>query len=169
MQTESAIRRQSSKGGTMNLYEIDEAIQNCFDEETGEIFQPERLNNLEMEREKKVENIALWIKELAAESEALKREKLAFAERQRAAENKAASLKRYLTGYLDGEKFKSVRVAVSFRKTEQVQVEEGTFLPDEYIRYKEPEVDKTALKAALKAGQVIEGASLVQNTSIIIK
>lgn len=153
----------------MNLYEIDEAIMSCFDEETGEIFDPEKLDALELERDKKAEGVALWIKELAAEADALKREKQAFAERQKSAESKMESLKKYLTGYLNGQKFKTTKVAISFRKSEQVQVEAGAFLPDEFMRYKEPEVDKTALRAALKAGQVIEGASLIQNTNISIR
>ena len=36
----------------MKLYEIDNEIMNCIDEETGEIIDPEKLESLEMEREK---------------------------------------------------------------------------------------------------------------------
>ena len=42
-------------------------------------------------------------------------------------------------------------------------------LPEEYIRYKEPEPDKTALKDALKRGEIIDGVSLVEKQSIQIR
>ena len=48
----------------MKLYEIDEAILNCIDLETGEIIDTEQLDKLTMEREAKLENVACWIKEL---------------------------------------------------------------------------------------------------------
>ena len=40
---------------------------------------------------------------------------------------------------------------------------------DDYLRYKTPEIDKTAVKADLQKGYKIEGASLVRKQSIIIK
>ena len=80
----------------MTLYEIDNAILECIDLETGEIIDIDKLNELQLKKETKIENVALWIKDLKAEAEAIKAEKLALAERQRVAENKAESLKRWL-------------------------------------------------------------------------
>lgn len=153
----------------MNLYEIDSEILGCVDITTGEIFDEDKFESLVMEREKKVENICLWIKNLKAEIEALKAEKDAFAKRQKSAENKMESLKRYITGYLDGTPFESAKVKVSFRKSESIEIEEGTIIPDEYLRFKEPEVNKTDLKNALKAGIHIQGVQLVENQNIQIK
>ena len=81
----------------MNLFEIENEIMNCWDQETGEILDSDRLDQLEMERDTKIENIALYIKNLTADAEALKAEKQSFAERQKAAENKVESLKKYLS------------------------------------------------------------------------
>ena len=153
----------------MNLYEIDSEILGCVDITTGEIFDEDKFESLVMEREKKVENICLWIKNLKAEIEALKAEKDAFAKRQKSAENKMESLKRYITGYLDGASFESAKVKVSFRKSESIEIEEGTIIPDEYLRFKEPEVNKTDLKNALKSGIHIQGVQLVENQNIQIK
>lgn len=89
----------------MNLFEIENEIMNCWDQETGEILDSDRLDQLEMERDTKIENIALYIKNLTADAEALKAEKQSFAERQKAAENKAELLKKYLATYLAGQKF----------------------------------------------------------------
>nr|DAI29715.1 MAG TPA: resistance protein [Caudoviricetes sp.] len=153
-----------------NLYEISQAMLDCIDQETGEIVDIEKLSTLAMERDTKIENIALWIKNLAADMEAYKREKDAFAEREKAAKSKCESLKRYLTEFLDGEKFSSERVAISFRNSKTVAIAEWAKLPDEYIRRKvTEEPDKTAIAAALKAGETIAGCELVPNRSIQIK
>ena len=153
----------------MILYEIDQAIMNCLDNETGEIIDAELLDSLQMERTEKIENVACWIKELKAEAEALKAEKMAFAERQRVAENKAESLKNWLAYVLKGEKFKTTRASVSFRTTDKVEITDIMELDENFLRYKEPEADKTAIKEAIKAGQEVAGATLVSNTSVIIK
>ena len=153
----------------MNLYEIDAAILDCVDSETGEIFDIDRFEELELARDAKVESICLWIKNLKAEIEALKAEKDAFAQRQKSAENKMESLKRYISGYLEGAAFESAKVKVSFRKSEAVEILEGAVIPDEYLRFKEPEINKTALKKALKSGVSIEGVYIAENQNIQIK
>ena len=153
----------------MKLYEIDEAILNCIDLETGEIIDTEQLDKLTMEREAKLENVACWIKELKAEAEALKAEKMAFAKRQQVAENKMESLKKYLAYALDGQAFKTVRASVTFRKSQAVEIADIYKLDKNYLRYKEPEADKTAIKEAIKQGKTVAGATLVENTSVIIK
>ena len=47
----------------MKLYEIDNAILECIDMETGEIIDIDKLNELELERESKIEGVAGWIKD----------------------------------------------------------------------------------------------------------
>lgn len=160
----------------MKLYEIDNAILECIDLETGEIIDTDKLNELQMERDAKIENVACWIKELKAEAEAIKTEKLALAERQKVAENKAESLKKWLAYALQGEKFKTARCAIRFMTTESVEVtEEGLENlmrggKDELLTYKAPEPNKKAIKDAIKNdGLSIAGVQLVQNTSTIIK
>ena len=159
----------------MKLYEIENAILECIDTETGEVIDIERLNELQMERETKIENVACWIKDLKAEAEAIKAEKQKLADRQRVAENKAESLRNWLAYALDGQKFSTARCAVSFRKSEVAEVTpEGleTLMRtgnDEYLTYAEPKPKKTALKDALKDGLNVQGVQLVQNVSTIIK
>lgn len=153
----------------MRLYEIDEAILGCIDTETGEILDADKLNALQIEREEKLENVALWIKNLTSDAEALKAEKQAFADRQKAAENKAESLKKWLTEALAGEKFKTTRVAVSFRKTKSVQIADILALDNKFLKYAEPTADKVAIKKAIEAGQEVAGATLVENVSCSVK
>lgn len=153
----------------MTIYEINQAIMECVDLETGEIIDTEQLDKLTMEREAKLENVACWIKELKAEAEALKAEKMAFAKRQQVAENKMESLKKYLAYALDGQAFKTTRASVTFRKSQSVEIADIYKLDENYLRYKEPEADKTAIKEAIKQGKTVAGATLVENTSVIIK
>ena len=159
----------------MTIYEIDNEIMNCVDMETGEVIDTDKLNDLQMERDAKIENVALWIKELKAEAEAIKNEKYALADRQRVAENKAESLKNWLAYALNGEKFKTAKCSVSYRNSESVEVtEEGleALMRDheDLLTYKTLEPNKKAIKDAIKNdGLTVEGIQLVQKTSTIIK
>jgi hypothetical protein len=153
----------------MKLYEIDNAIMDCVDMETGEIIDVERLSALQMERDQKIEGIGCWIKNLLSDAKALKEEKDNLAARQKSAENKAASLKAYLSSYLNGEKFKTAKVAISYRKSDSLDIAEGAAIPEKYLKYSEPTPDKIGLKAALKAGEKFPGISIVTSSNIQIK
>lgn len=152
----------------MTIYEIDAAILDCIDTETGDIIDIERLESLEMEREKKISNIACWVKDLLAEAAAIKTEKMNLAKRQASCEHKAAQLKSYLEYALGGMKFKDARCSISYRKSESVDVMDVDSLPEEFVK-----VEKTAklteLKEALKNGKDIPGVSLLQSNHIQIK
>ena len=160
----------------MKLYEIDNAILECIDMETGEVIDAEKLDALNMERDAKIENVVCWIKDLKAEAEAIKAEKQKLAERQKVAENKAESLKKWVAYALGGQKFSTAKCAVSFRNTESVEITpEGLENlmrggNDELLTYKTPEPNKTAIKNAIKNdGLNVAGVQLVQNVSTIIK
>ncbi len=89
----------------MRLYEINERIRNCvkIDEQsavdtlTGEVIDIQALKDLQMERSEKIKNIALWYKDLEAETKALEAEEKAFHIRRKTAENKAQTLKNLLS------------------------------------------------------------------------
>ena len=156
-----------------SLYEINAQIEQAWsaavDPETGEIISEEAaqaVEQLTMAREDKIENLALYYKNLTAEAKALKNEKLALEARQSAAEKKAESIKKYLASSMNGEKYKSEKVAISWRKSESVSVDENAFLPDDYMTFKEPVPNLTAIKKALKAGEKIDGATLTSSNNI---
>lgn len=151
------------------LYEIDEEILNCVDMETGEIIDVERLGQLQLAREDKVEGIALWIKNLLSDADAIKSEEEKLAQRRKANENKVKNLKEYLSKFLNGQKFKTPKVSISYRKSESVEVTDLSKLDDDYLKFAEPTVDKTKVKKALKAGTVLQGVSLVENQNIQIR
>ena len=80
----------------MTIYEIERGIEECVDEETGEILDYEKLDMLQMERDKKIENIVFLIENTENEIEGLKRQEEIFKARRKAAEKKRESLKGYL-------------------------------------------------------------------------
>lgn len=152
-----------------NLYEINESLTALIDEETGEILDFEAFEALSLERETKLENIALWIKNLNADAATYKAEKQAFEEKQKRAERKAESLKTYLSTFLNGEKFKTARVDCFFKKSESVNVIDMSQLPSEFLKYSEPTADKTAIKAAIKEGKEVAGAEILVKNNLQIK
>ena len=159
--------------GTMKLYEIPAELEAMLDPETGEITDEEELAKLLKRWNNGIEWLALEVKNSLAEAEALKKEKESFAKRQQTAENRAKSLKNYIAFLLNGEKFKTDRVQISWRRSEQVQTDDEFMLwakeHSAYLRWKEPEVDKAALKDALKQGIEVPYAHLVENSNIQIK
>lgn len=160
------------------LYEIDAAILECVDMETGEIFDPEKLDALQMERNQKLEGVALWVKDLKAEAAAVKEEADKLNARKKAIDNKVDSLKQWLLYALGGEKLKTPRCNVYQTNSQKLNVpdEPGliSFLqtlnePEKFLRFKEPELKKDDIKKALKDGYEIPGASLEETESIVIK
>ena len=158
-----------------NLYEINAALTRLWDAavdpETGEIDPAiyEQFDALQMEKDAKIENIALWIKNLNSDAAAIKTEIKVLNERAKAAENKAERLKAYIEQALGGEKFQTPRVNISYRASNAVEVIDINKVPPEFLRLKDPEVDKIAVKAAFKEGQNVPGCGLVANRSMIIK
>lgn len=153
----------------MTLYEIDSAIMDCVDEETGEVVDIEELEALQIEREKKVEGIALAVKNYAAEAKAIKEEEEKLAKRRRSCENAVKRCKDYLSYALDGEKFKTARVSVYYKNNESVTIDDLGSLTKEYIRIPEPFADKTAIKKALKEGKEVVGAHIEGSRSVIVR
>ena len=152
----------------MTIYQIDEAILGCIDPETGEV-KADMLGELMIQREQKIENIACWIKNLVSDAKALKEEKKALDERIKAKENRAESLKKYLESILEGQKFETPKCAVSFRKSQSVNIIDLSAIPTEFLRIKPAEADKTEIKKALKNGKTVTGAELVDKLSMTIK
>ena len=160
------------------LYDIDAAILDCVDQETGEILDAEKLDALQMEREQKLEGVALWIKDLKAEAEAVKEEADKLTARKKALDNKIDGLKQWLLYALNGEKLKTARCNVYQTHSQKVVIDDEKALVDmlmtspfgeKFLRVKEPEIDKNALKDSMKQGYEYEFAHLEQTESVVIK
>lgn len=161
----------------MNLYWVDNAIYKLYDEfvdpETGEITDPdafaERYAALEISREDIIENTLLLYKNCIADAAAIAEEIKVLKERKDAIERKAERFKADASDALNGEKFQTAKVAVSWRKSTAAEVDES-LCPEEYITTKVTTApDKKAITAALKAGQEIPGCKLVERVNMSVR
>lgn len=154
------------------LYDIVREIEDFefqIDEETGEILNIDELDALQLEKDTKVENICLLIKNLRSDAEAYKAEKNSFEQKRKVAENKADRLTAYVQYILAGDKFKSSKVDVSYRKSKQVECADMLMVDPDYLRFQEPELDKKKIKDAIKTGVEVKGCQLVERQNIQIK
>jgi hypothetical protein len=150
------------------LFDIDEQISALLDAETGEVSDYDMLEQLQMEREKKITNIALAYKNLAAEEKALAEQEANFKARKNAVKNRKDRCKQLLDYALDGEKFKNTMVSVYYKKSTKVDVWDMTKIPDAYLRHM-VEVDKSLIKTAIENGCAIPGATLEESVSVIVQ
>ena len=162
----------------MNIWEISEkyaaALENMeIDEETGEVMNAAMYEIAESEFEEKAENYALYIKNLRSTTEGIKAERQKLAERQKAIENKTAILEDRLEWAMRSvsrTKFETARVALSFRKSEVISITDEGIIPASYMREKvTTEPDKTAIRAAIKNGETVDGAAMVEKYNLQIK
>lgn len=157
----------------MRLYEIYQKIVNCSN--------IDELNKIQLEPGKKTEMVALYIKNLEAEADAIKCEEFFLANRRYEKEKKAEILKTWLAGVLNGQGFETSKVRLSFFESEKVDVTDRIELfkfiaeksasDDRYnnlIDYSfEP--NKAKIEKLLKAGEKIPGVTLVTNQHLKIE
>lgn len=151
------------------LYEIDTAIYSCIDPESGEVIDTAQLDALLMERNRKLEGVALWIKNLESDAKAIKVEKDALDKRMKSAEKKAESLKNWLSEALCYLPFETPRVHISFRASTTTDINEAVISKKWCVEKITYTPDKKAIKAALESGEKIEGATLTEHQNIQIK
>lgn len=167
------------------LYDIDSSLlelldrgfnAECIDEETGEIDTAkaqEYLDLLQDERTEKIESIALFIKDLDSAALAIKEEERKLKARRETKERKASVLREYLSVSMlaHGEKrFETAKVAMTFRKSETIEIADEIMLPTEYVIVKTTIApNKCALKQAIKDGELIDGVQLVEHQNLQIK
>lgn len=170
-----------------SLYQIREDIDRILetglvvDPETGEISNDDaaaKLSELQLGEKEKLENVALYIKNLAADVDAIKAEENALADRRRPKEKKIASLRDYLAGFMEftnRKKLETARCALSFRAskslavTDEAAVREYAKINNDILRYKEPELNKKLITDLIKSGVVIAGAELTDKVNLQIK
>lgn len=158
----------------MTLYEIDQNIMSLLNED-GEITDPEAFDALQITRSEKLEGIACWIKNLNADIKAIKDEEERLKERRIHLVNKVSSLSGYLEHALNGEKFSTPRVAISYRTSSAVEITDNVAFVDWAKSYDpsllhiKAEPNKTAIKNALNGGMEIPLAQIVERKSMQVK
>lgn len=166
----------------MKIYEYDDIIATLYraaenedgiDTETGMVYDVTQLDALEMERDKKIENVLLYAKQLTADAKAIEdyiKDRQAVA---RAKKNTAERLKNWLIQRMrerDEKTFETARIRATLRVTaaNKAEITDERQIPPKYLKTKiEPGVSE--IKAALKAGETVPGAQLVDSVSLTVK
>ena len=158
----------------MTIREIDGAILNCIDPETGEV-DTEQLEALEMERKQKIQGIAAWVLDMDGDNAKIDAEIERLTKLKKQNENRQKSLKSYLTYILHGEAYNGGTFKVAFRKSKAVaDMDQDTInrLPDEFkiITTKTTiRPDKVKIKKAIDEGWICAGVAVEERVSVTIR
>lgn len=161
----------------MNLYQIskniEDFIESVVDPETGEISEDAsaRLDSFYQERDQKILSTAKFIKNKSAFIEAIKSERQALAEREKREERRLEWLEGYVRSHMEpGKKYEDAQCSVSLRRSSRVEVIDLNLIPSNYKKEKvDVSPDKKAIGDAIKNGEAIKGARVVENYSLQIK
>ena len=159
---------------TQNYRNLESLLDNLGEQEglTVEMIHG-ALGQVEDDINTKIENTCKVIKEIEADSIGIDEEikRLSALKKQR--ENAVKKLKEYVEFEMIGigpTKVEGKLFKISFRKSKVVKVLDETKTPKEFIKVKTTEsISKTDLGKALKSGEIIEGAELVENKTLQIK
>ncbi len=164
----------------MKLYEYNDIIDTLLntqsdgvDEETGVVFDLTLLDRLEMERNEKIENLLLYAAQLSAEAKNISEYAAKLNSRAKAKKAKAERLREWLIDEImryGSKKFETQKIKATVTIRTKPNILDESKLPEQYIRVKtETSADKNAILAALKAGEVIDGAELIESRTLQIK
>lgn len=163
----------------MELFKLREEIRNIFDDENsygedGQLTESAltALNGLYGEEKKeRLRNIVMAIKNRESDAIALKMQEDAFYKRRKKIENSTEQLKEYakvLLLELDTRKESFTEGIVKLRASEKLVTEDDIEVSDDFYRIKK-ELNKEAIKAAIKAGEIIKGARLEKSDNLQIQ
>lgn len=133
------------------------------------------LEGLAGEIELKAQNVALMVRAFEADAAAVSQWAKDANQRAKAIEQRAESLREYLSRTLQAcgiQKVEGPGVALSFRKSTAVVIDEPGLIPAEFMRQPEPPPpapSKTLIGDALKAGKEVPGARLETRANLQIK
>ena len=149
-------------------------LENLGEQEglTVEMIQ-EALGQVEEDINTKIENTCKVMKEIEADALGIDEEIKRLTVLKKQKENTAKKLKEYVEFEMNGiglNKVEGKLFKISFRKSKSLKIIDETKIPKEFIKVKTTEtISKTELSKALKNGEIIEGAELVENRSLQIK
>lgn len=153
----------------MKLFEINEEIESLIDFSTGEITDIEAFENLKMERQDKLQNIALLYKNCKSDFKQLDELVKEYTARRNSCKKTMEWAKATLETELKGEKLtdEKKRFTTYYYPSESAKTNMDV-LPD---KWKKVEIKPMTaeIKEALKNGEVIEGAWLETKQSLVIK
>ena len=153
----------------MKLFQISEELENLIDYETGEVLDIEAFENLKMERQDKLQNIALLYKNCKSDFKQLDELVKEYTARRNSCKKTMEWAKATLETELKGEKLtdEKKRFTTYYHSSTSTKTN-MEILPDEWKKTTVVPMTKE-IGEALKRGEKIEGAWLETNQSLVIK
>lgn len=157
----------------MKLYELADAVKRieelCDSEEELGLY----LDQAKMQLQEKAGNIVKFRQYLTTRADAIGIEIKRLSDLQKQSLKRAENLENYISYSMTKngiDKIETDIATLSFRKSESIEVENAELIPSEYIIIKEvKQVDKIAIKKAIKDGETVNGAILKQNLNLQIR
>lgn len=163
----------------MNAFDIKaellNALAECINPETGEIVNPERLEQAQISFTDKIDGLILYAKEQRAKSELIKGTIADMEKRAKAYEKKAKSIENFVELLLDSNTYESTMVKISYKKSQAIEITDRTAFElfamehSEYLLETEIKPDKASIKLAIANGETIPGCELVTKNNMQIK
>lgn len=160
----------------MKLYELNKAIADLLEQanpETGEIDET-AFTALSIAKEEKQKNIILFVNHLSSDSEAIEKEIERLEDMKRKTENAKKWLTEYLKRSMEQDSVSELDFTTFKAKIKKnppkLALEDPAKIPDKFWKLvSKQELDKEAVKEAIKQGEEIKGAKIVQTTRLEIK
>lgn len=159
----------------MRLYELVNDYKRVLElaDELDQATLLDTLDAIQESIEDKAENTAKLIRSWEVEANAIREEEKRLAERRKAVENRIQSLKMYLQIQMEIagiDKVKRPTLTVSIRNNPpSVNVIDETAIPPNYMIQQPPKISKADIAKALKNGEFVPGAELVQTKGVSIR
>jgi len=159
----------------ISLYEITEAykdLQYLLDESKGDELLV-YLDGIEVQMKDKVSQLVRFSRNLELTAGAIDTEIERLQGLKKSYENKSEQLKNYLSYSMQKHGIERVDTDIaklSFRKSQTVEIENIEILPERFIVTRvSKSADKNAIKEAIVAGEIIDGARIANHLNLQIK
>lgn len=158
------------------LYEVSERYKNIQDlignEEITEEILKNAAEDVEDELQEKLLNIAKLCKNIKGNKAMIKDEEKRLEKKETVLDNRLKSLENYIKLCLNNARLNKMDLGIfkiSIRKSESTEITNLSLIPEEFLKFKDPEPNKTEIKKAIKEGREIQGAVIIENESLVIK
>ena len=164
----------------MTLYELTGELLELMEMAQDPDVDPDALNDtmeaINLAFDDKADGYAKIIRTLTAQADAIKAEAARLKDREKSFRDKADTIKKNLEAAMlatDKRKIKTALFTFSIRRNPASVVMDEQYIenvPERFLKIKDPEIDRAAIKKALQAGENLDGiAHLEQTESLQIR
>lgn len=157
-----------------NLFEMTQAASLLYDLLQNDEIDEQTVNDTldAMGTDEKVESYCKVIKQLQADTEMFKAEIDRISARKRTAENAIERMRNALLAFMEASKKDKITAGtftVSTATTKSVNIVDESLIPSEYLILPPVKIDKAEISKALRSGETVKGAELIETKGVRIR